>query len=107
MAAATLDLARSIQADWERGDFSSAGWAHAEIEYVNVGRPTRAIPEGRQLSRATNKEECMQASHASRPRPTVVNIQDPLFDEPREYEGFRSLRARIGRQAGTERLGPT
>jgi uncharacterized cupin superfamily protein len=35
----------------------------------------------------------------------VANINDPHFDEPREHPGFRALRARLSRQAGSERLG--
>ncbi len=35
----------------------------------------------------------------------MTNINDPLFDEPREHPGFRCRRARLGRQAGGERLG--
>ena len=35
----------------------------------------------------------------------MTNIKDPVFDEPREHPGFRCLRARLSRQAGSERLG--
>jgi uncharacterized cupin superfamily protein len=35
----------------------------------------------------------------------MVNIERPDFDEPREQEGFRAQRARIGRQAGAVKLG--
>jgi len=35
----------------------------------------------------------------------MVNINDPLYDEPREQPGFLCSRARLSRQAGSERLG--
>ena len=35
----------------------------------------------------------------------MTNINEPTFDEPREHPGFRCLRARLSRQAGSERLG--
>jgi ketosteroid isomerase-like protein len=39
MESANLELAQSIYAAWERGDFSSAEWAHPEIEYVGAEGP--------------------------------------------------------------------
>ena len=35
----------------------------------------------------------------------MSNLNDPQFDERRDQDGFRALRARIGYQLGTERLG--
>jgi uncharacterized cupin superfamily protein len=35
----------------------------------------------------------------------LPNLEEPEFDEQREHDGFRALRARIGHQLGTERLG--
>lgn len=35
----------------------------------------------------------------------MTSINDPVFDEPREHPGFRCSRARVSRQAGSERLG--
>ncbi len=41
-----LDLVRSIYMDWEGGNYRSSGWAHPEIEYVNVDGPDRGTRVG-------------------------------------------------------------
>jgi uncharacterized cupin superfamily protein len=35
----------------------------------------------------------------------MPGIDEPVFDEPRDHPGFRCRRARLSRQAGSERLG--
>jgi uncharacterized cupin superfamily protein len=35
----------------------------------------------------------------------MTSIEQPVFDEPREHPGFTCRRARIGRQAGSEKIG--
>jgi uncharacterized cupin superfamily protein len=35
----------------------------------------------------------------------MANIYEPDYDEPREHDGFRARRARLSRQAGSERVG--
>jgi ketosteroid isomerase-like protein len=39
MSQDNVEVVRSIYAAWERGDFTSAEWAHPEIEYVEADGP--------------------------------------------------------------------
>jgi hypothetical protein len=36
---ANLELARSINADWERGDFRQGAWFSDEVDFVSVEGP--------------------------------------------------------------------
>jgi ketosteroid isomerase-like protein len=79
---ANLDLVRSIYAVWERGDFSSAEWAHPEIEYVILGAGDFQSVSAK--GRAEMRE-------AARSRIEVWEQRRFEADEYRELDGERVL----------------
>jgi ketosteroid isomerase-like protein len=75
-----LDLVRSIYAKWGRGDFSSAEWAHPEIEFVAT--------EGPDPSRSTGVAAMAQRWQQWM---TVWDNYRSEADEYRELDGERVL----------------
>jgi ketosteroid isomerase-like protein len=72
-----VELVRSISAAHERGDYSSAEWAHPNIEYVIVGGPTPGSWQGRAaMARAAGDLFSVWDEHR-----TVVEEVRPLDDE--------------------------
>src|SRR6516165_7922811 len=79
---ANLDLVHSIYADWERGNFSSVGWADPEIEYVEaeMGRFPRTSSHG-----------VIGLAEAARARLEVLEDVRELAEEYRELDDGRVL----------------
>jgi len=64
MSSANLDLVRSIYAAWERGDATSSGWAHPQIEVVFADGPNPGSWRG------------------------LAGLAEGWVDVPREWEHF-------------------
>jgi ketosteroid isomerase-like protein len=58
-----LDLVRSIYADWERGDWRSATWAHPDIEFVIADGPGGLIAVRGLAEMARNWRQWLDAWH--------------------------------------------
>jgi hypothetical protein len=71
---------RSVYADWERGDFSSAEWAHAGIEFV--------VADGPEPGRWTGPAGMSEGNRAILDGWEDIRLQ---ADEYRELEGERVL----------------
>ncbi len=65
MASATVDLVRSIYTAQEHGDFSSAEWAHADIEYVFAAGGEEIVSVAQQSPKKENPCAAIMAGRGS------------------------------------------
>jgi ketosteroid isomerase-like protein len=70
-----LDIVRSIYADWERGDFSSAAWADPEIEFAFAGGPEPGSWRGL-VGMAEGYREWLRAWEGFRAKPEEYLVLD-------------------------------
>ncbi len=93
-----VDLVRSIQAAWERGDYSSVEWAHPEIEFVRTDGPAPGSWTGLAgMAEVWRDSLSVWAEHRA------------IADEYRELDGERVLvlvhRSGRGKTSGVELAG--
>jgi ketosteroid isomerase-like protein len=81
MTSANLDLVRSICAEWERGDFGSADWAHPDIEFV--------IADGPDPGSWTGLAGMAEALH------NILSVWEGLSGEVEEYRELDAERVLV------------
>jgi ketosteroid isomerase-like protein len=90
-----LELVQSILAAWERGDYSSAEWAHPEIEFVFADGPSPGSWTGVGGMTAANRD--------------FLSAWEGLRQEPEEYSELDDERVLVlhrfnarGKRSGLE-----
>jgi SnoaL-like protein len=95
-----VGFVRSIVEDWERGDFSSAEWAHPEIEFVN---PEEAIEGGTRQGLAAIRT-VVENFFDGAGRAATIELEQVYERGNRVLARFR-IHAR-GSSSGAEAVGP-
>jgi hypothetical protein len=85
---------------------AAAGSVFRRVNVANRAVQIRELPAGEthRAHEAMGALRTTSRSHAYARQP-VVNVDEPVFDEPREQPGLRCTRARLSRQAGSSQAG--